>query len=93
MYKKVMFALFTFLFLVLYMFSIAVVIMFMTSALHIVNPELFPFQGLDSLTVFLTIFILVVSARAFLKIYKKYSLLLEDIISRKRKGKDVSGRE
>lgn len=84
MYRKTLLSVFSLLFFVLYLSSVAVVIMFLTSALHIVDPELFRFQRFDLLTGGITVFILVISVRAFPKLYKKYYAFLHDLFRRNR---------
>jgi hypothetical protein len=84
LYKKTLFSVFSLIFIVLYLFSVALVIMFLTSALHIVNPELFQFKKFDLLTGIITVFIIVVSMKAFMKIYKRYYSILSDIFSRNK---------
>jgi hypothetical protein len=78
---KVMRSVFTVLFFILYIFSVAVVIMFLTSTLHLLNQELFPFKRYDLMTAIITISVITISIRVFPKMFKKYYYFLEKVTS------------
>jgi hypothetical protein len=70
----------------LYILLVAVVIMLLMSALHIVNPEYFEFKKFDLVTAIIIITVLFVSVRVFLKGYRKIFSMVQEVISN-----DVSG--
>jgi uncharacterized membrane protein len=71
----------------MYILLVAVVIMLLMSALHIVNPEYFEFKKFDLVTAIIIIAVLFVSVRLFRKGYRKiFSIVQEAILN------DVSGR-
>ncbi|TNF52584.1 hypothetical protein EP227_07105 [bacterium] len=81
--RKVMRSVFTVLFFILYLFSVAVVIMFLTSTLHLLNQELFPFKKFDFMTALITISVIVVSIKVFPKMFKKYYYFMDKFTSGK----------
>jgi predicted ferric reductase len=54
-----------------YLILAVVVIMFLFSSLHIVNPDIFDFSQLDFVTAAVTVVILIPSVLAFFKAFKK----------------------
>jgi hypothetical protein len=81
--RKAMLSVFTILFFIIYFFSVAVSIMFLTSTLHLINQELFPFKRFDFITAIIMISVIVVSIRMFPKMLKKYYYFVENFTSGK----------
>jgi hypothetical protein len=80
-FRKVILSVFTVLFFILYFFSVAVVIMFLTSTLHLLNKDLFPFKRYDLMTAIITISVITISIRVFPKMFKRYYYFLEKVAS------------
>lgn len=75
-------ALISFLLAAAYLALAVVVIMFLFSSLHLLNPEFFKFKKLDFFTGAITLIIFIISVRVFLKSFKKIYSYLESINSK-----------